>query len=415
MVASSARGLLAAGLAAVFFAPSAVADGCAIPVPVGPDGLDFYTPPSTLPAGDHGSLIWYRAYANGSAALAGGTNTLLLYTQEGVHGGTVATSGYMVVPDGDAPAGGWPVVTWAHGTTGIADACAPTINDPASDQETNAVLLAGWVSKGYAVVRTDYEGLGTPGDHPYLIGPSEARAVLDIVRAARQHEPRLGSRVVIAGHSQGGHAALWAASMAAAYTPELDVLATIAFAPANSLETEVPLLSAAGNATSLSGTVALIVRGLAIANASLDAASIWSPDALALYPETLTACSVYLDSNASYGAVAADDLLAAGATTTTTTTSLPDVIAQLKDNDPTYLTAIPQPVLVLQGSADTTVYPFTTAAMVKNLAAGGVDIVEQIYAGATHQGIIDAGNANATAYLESAFNTLRNGEWVPNN
>ncbi|CAK7568475.1 MAG: hypothetical protein SEPTF4163_006467 [Sporothrix epigloea] len=407
MIASSARSLLAASLAAVLFAPSALADSCAAPSSVGPDGLDFYKPPSTLPDGEHGSLIWYRPYDNGSAAIAGGTNTLLLYTQVGIHGDTVATSGYMIVPDGDAPAGGWPVVTWAHGTTGIADPCAPTINDPASD-DASRVLLTGWVSKGYAVVRTDYEGLGTPGDHPYLIGPSEARAVLDVVRAARQYDPRLGSRVVISGHSQGGHAALWAASMAASYTPELDVLATIAFAPANSLENEVSLLGVIGNTTAVSGTVALIVRGLSVANASFDATSLLTPDALAHYPDTLTECSVYLDSTSSFGSVAANDILVAGA-------SLTDISAQLKENDPKYLTTIPMPVLVLQGTSDATVFSFTTDAMVKNLLASGVNVVEQLYPGETHQGVLSAGYANATAYLDGAFNTLRNGEWVPSN
>jgi dipeptidyl aminopeptidase/acylaminoacyl peptidase len=73
-------------------------------------------------------------------------------------------------------------------------------------------LLNRWLKAGYAVVQTDYEGLGTPGDHPYLIGVSEGRSVLDMVRAARKLDSSLGKRVVIAGHSQGGHAALWAAS-----------------------------------------------------------------------------------------------------------------------------------------------------------------------------------------------------------
>ncbi|CAK7241245.1 MAG: hypothetical protein STHCBS139747_002705 [Sporothrix thermara] len=373
-------------------------------------------PPSILPDGDHGSLVWYRPYEGGSSALSVGTNTLLLYTQVGVHGNTVATSGSMAVPDGEAPPEGWPIVTWAHGTTGIADQCAPTINDTASDQTVNARLLADWVSRGYAVLRTDYEGLGTPGDHPYLIGASEARAVLDIVRAARQYEPRLDARrVVVSGHSQGGHAALWAAALAAEYTPELGVLATVAFAPANSLGAEVPLLHSIGNTTALSGTVALVVRGLAVANSSLLHAmaddTFWTPTAAALFPQTLTQCSAFLDSDASYGAVGADNLLAASSTAADA--ALADVVAQLRENDPTYLTSIPQPVLVLQGSSDTTVFPFTTAAMVKNLAAGGVDIVEQVYAGATHQTIIEAASANATAYLESTFNTLRNGEWVP--
>ena len=74
-------------------------------------------------------------------------------------------------------------------------------------------------------MRTDYEGLGTPGDHPYLIGVSEGRSVLDMVRAARKLDSNLGKRVVIAGHSQGGHAALWAASLQRSWTPELNARA----------------------------------------------------------------------------------------------------------------------------------------------------------------------------------------------
>ncbi|KIH91125.1 hypothetical protein SPBR_01792 [Sporothrix brasiliensis 5110] len=399
-ISPARAGALALGLAAALFAPPTLAQdappACPAPLPVGPSSTAFYTPPDSLPDSDHGSVVWYRGYTDGVSAIAGGTNILVLYTQEGVHGNTVATSGSIVIPDGDAPHGGWPVVTWAHGTTGIADQCAPTINDPPSDADTRDKLLGGWVRKGYAVVRTDYEGLGTPGDHPYLIGPSEGRAVLDIVRAARQFDARISARVVIAGHSQGGHAALWAASLAPAYTPELDVRATIAFAPANSLESEVPLLDAVGNTTALSGTVALIVRGLSIANASLDVVDIMTPDAAALYPQTLTACSAALDDPTSFGGLGANDLVQAHA-------RLADVLAQLKDNDPTYLTGIPQPVLVLQGSADTTVFPFTTAAMVKNLKAGGVDIVEQVYTGATHMTVIDAAMANATDYLVSVL------------
>ena len=69
-------------------------------------------------------------------------------------------SGTVAIPKGKAPKGGWPVVSWAHGTIGAADACAPSkIAMPgAYDQK----LLNRWLKAGYAVVRTDYEGLGTP-------------------------------------------------------------------------------------------------------------------------------------------------------------------------------------------------------------------------------------------------------------
>src|SRR5947208_1260634 len=83
---------------------------------------------------------------------------------------------------------------------------------------------------GYAVVRTDYQGLGTPGIHQYLVGTAEGRSTLDIVRAARKLDSRVSGRTAIAGHSQGGHAALWGAALAPKWTPELNLRGTVAFA-----------------------------------------------------------------------------------------------------------------------------------------------------------------------------------------
>ena len=127
------------------------------------------------------------------------------------------------MPKGKAPKKGWPVITYAHGTTGIADQCAPSRDSSSAGiHELNSYaypLLNRWLKAGYAVVRTDYTGLGTPDVHLYLNGVEEGRSTLDIVRAAKRLDKRLNvKRVVISGHSQGGHAALWAASLA----PKLD-------------------------------------------------------------------------------------------------------------------------------------------------------------------------------------------------
>src|SRR5438034_153657 len=82
---------------------------------------------------------------------------------------------------------------------------------------------------GYAVIRTDYQGLGTPGIHEYLVGIAEGRSTLDIVRAAHRLDSRVSGRMAIAGHSQGGHAALWGAALAPRWTPELKLRGTVAF------------------------------------------------------------------------------------------------------------------------------------------------------------------------------------------
>ncbi len=126
---------------------------------LGPKGLKFYSP-GKLPKGPHGTLIWERPMAGGQS-LTGARNYLVDYTQVGVKGRLVPVSGMVAIPRGTAPKGGWPVITWAHGTTGIADLCAPS-QLPARNGGLNNPMLDSWIKAGYAVVRTDYEGLGGP-------------------------------------------------------------------------------------------------------------------------------------------------------------------------------------------------------------------------------------------------------------
>jgi hypothetical protein len=113
------------------------------------------------------------------------------------------------------------VVAWAHPTSGLADHCAPSRHGM-----RGLACMHGWLDallrRGYVVVATDYEGLGTPGLHPYLVGASEGHAVLDGVRAAaRLRGAGVGGRTVAWGFSQGGHAALWTGEVARAYAPDV--------------------------------------------------------------------------------------------------------------------------------------------------------------------------------------------------
>src|SRR5690606_37645715 len=92
------------------------------------------------------------------------------------------------------------------------------------------------LSRGFIIAATDYPGLGTVGPHPYLVGVSEGRAVIDSVRAARElREAHAGDRFVVWGHSQGGQAALFTGELSASYAPELKLLGVAAAAPATDL------------------------------------------------------------------------------------------------------------------------------------------------------------------------------------
>jgi dipeptidyl aminopeptidase/acylaminoacyl peptidase len=141
----------------------------------------------------------------------------------------IDVTGVVIVPSGPAPNGGRDIVAWAHGTSGIADACAPSTNSWLFDSIAG---LRDLLKRGYIVAASDYQGLGGPGPHPYLIGASEAHSVLDSVRAARAvPHASAGNRFALWGESQGAHATLWSAQLAAQYAPELELVGAAADAP----------------------------------------------------------------------------------------------------------------------------------------------------------------------------------------
>jgi len=138
----------------------------------------------------------------------------------------ITVSGIIFFPKGEAPAHGWPLIAWAHGTTGVADVCAPSFM---ARSPRDAAFFAHWLKAGYAIVATDYQGLGTPGVHPYLHYDSEGIGVLDSIRAVLAHYPELSKdRIVTMGQSQGGEGAIAAAYLAPRYAPELKLKGAVA-------------------------------------------------------------------------------------------------------------------------------------------------------------------------------------------
>jgi pimeloyl-ACP methyl ester carboxylesterase len=137
----------------------------------------------------------------------------------------VSVSGVLYLPKGQAPAGGWPLIAWAHGTVGVADVCAPSF---AGRSEWEVPYLNFWLQQGYAAAATDYQGLGVPGPHPYLATRPEAYSVLDSVRAVQRSGFGISTKVVLVGFSQGGEAVFATAGYAPTYAPELDIRGTVA-------------------------------------------------------------------------------------------------------------------------------------------------------------------------------------------
>lgn len=196
----------------------------------------FYAAPRTVPD-EPGRLIRAEAFDRGVPAGANGWR--ILYTTTREDGSPTVASALVVSPD--AP-GFHRVVSWAHGTTGTAPTCAPSLQDEPF-KSGGMFALALLVSEGYAVVATDYVGLGTTGPHAYLVGRESGQAVLDATRAARQvRGADLARQTVLWGHSQGGQAALWASQLAADYAPELAVVGTAAFSPVDDLPALVNMI-----------------------------------------------------------------------------------------------------------------------------------------------------------------------------
>jgi alpha-beta hydrolase superfamily lysophospholipase len=209
-----------AASAALFLAAAA-------PAPASAD--DFYTPAAGQTAGAPGSIIRAEKFN----APPGASAWRILYRSTDGAGKPIAVSGVVVVPDGAAPAGGRPIVSWAHATSGVARSCARSLHP---NVYTNMYGLSDMLSRGFVVAATDYPGLGAPGTHPYLIGADQGRAVLDMARAARAlPQAKAGSTFVVAGYSQGGQASLFAGSLARSYAPELKLAGIAASAPPTDL------------------------------------------------------------------------------------------------------------------------------------------------------------------------------------
>lgn len=190
---------------------------------------DFYVFGGQLPE-DAGVLLRQEPLGHAQSLAEAGVNTRILYSStDGLSGtGIVPVSGVLYLPPGDAPQGGWPLLAWTHGTVGIADSCAPSWNGRQAQDET---YLNRFLSQGYAIVASDYQGLGTKGTHPYLATRPEAYSNLDSIRAVQRAGFPVSPKVALFGQSQGAGAAIATAGYAAEYAPEIDIVGVIATGP----------------------------------------------------------------------------------------------------------------------------------------------------------------------------------------
>jgi alpha-beta hydrolase superfamily lysophospholipase len=341
-----------------------------LPPPPGLPG--FYSIPDPLPAGKPGDVI---ATELENVPGLHGTLYRVMYHSKSVQGDDIPVTGLIAVPSGAPPTSGYPVISWAHGTTGIADVCAPSLDPTGYASFANALL-----DQGYEVTATDYEGLGTPGRHPYIVGDSEARGVLDIVRAARNIPTMHASdHYLVWGHSQGGHAAMFSLHIADQWAPELHLMGVVAGAPPSQLL----LFNTALQNSPFRYYLLMAAAGFNAAygdqQAPLDA--VLTPlgiQKLALVDQGCTGTIA-----AGVQGINFSDLEKADPA------SVPAWHDLLVANDPGHFTqAAPEPLLIIQGGADEQIPVISTQILFGQMCTLGQGTQRWIYPGQSHAGVI---------------------------
>jgi alpha-beta hydrolase superfamily lysophospholipase len=339
----------------------------------------FYAVPDPLPPGPPGTLIRATPIA-GLAVLPDSRAWAVLYHSRDFQGRDVAVSGVVVAPGAAGP-GGRPVVVWGHGSAGLADRCAPS---HWGLMGAFGPWLGGLLQQGVVVAATDYQGLGTPGLPRTGIGLSAGRAVLDVARAARQLAAGAGGRVVLSGHSEGGHAVLWAAELAAAYAPELQVLGVAASAPGAELAATLKLATDRPT-TVTSGAMLLVV---AWSDAYRVPLKVLTPAGRKAVDRVRSTCLEELAKDPEVVAVRPRDLL--------TTPPWPALLAR---NTPGHTAATPAPILLAQGADDDRVTPAATRALVRRLCRLGDTVELRTWRDTGHFDIPKVAAADVAAWI----------------
>jgi pimeloyl-ACP methyl ester carboxylesterase len=323
------------------------------------------------------------------------TGKRITYVSTDPSGSPIVVSGVVLRPRPHVvnahPENATRTVAWAHGTTGVGDQCAPSATDhldlPAYEDYTR--VAASYVSEGWTVTATDYPGLGTPGPHPYVVGSSEGRSIIDSVRAARNLDQNLSDKWVVSGHSQGGQAALFAAELADTYGKGLQLRGAVALAPASNIDVIAPALAG----TPVQGYLVMALSGLAALDPTVHLEQILAQPALDRVGVLETGC--FDEVMAAFGDLTPDELLVGG--------ELPAaVVAKFAASNPGQEAAA-SPVLLVQGLTDDTIPADLTQYLQSQLCAFDQPVQLAEYAGAGHIDVLTASEDDVIDYMTARF------------
>jgi alpha-beta hydrolase superfamily lysophospholipase len=351
----------------------------------------FYEPPRDLRRFKPGDVIKTEAVA----APPGARAWRVMYMSTTWDGRPTPVTGLVIAPLGQA-AKARPVLAWAHGTTGAARGCAPSLaQNPVREFQARGGInpvdigvpyLGDFLARGYVVVASDYQGLGGPGRPQYLVGETTARGVLDIVRAAgRLKGTGAGREVSLLGWSQGGHAALFAGEIGATYAPDLKIQGVATLAPSASLmsplvdklfRSNTPhvylIANGYGAAYDLPMT-AFTARGRELTKVAGESC------VLEVFKQAATSPAPGVDADI---------------------TGVPGWVPALTRNQ-AGLRASAAPILIVHGTADSIVAPAGTPFYADRARAAGSQVTVAWIEGGDHRSIMAAGKDQILAWLDA--------------
>ncbi|MDC4564168.1 alpha/beta hydrolase [Acinetobacter baumannii] len=346
------------------------------------------TNPSGTPTNNiQNPVVKVEAYTSTNLGSVAAESSILTYKMLGQSGQEVQATSLVFTPITPPPVGGWPIVVWAHGTTGVADACAPS---KAALADSTKDLISKLLAAGYVVVAPDYEGLGTPGIHPFLNVRSEAFSITDAVVAARnylsQRNLLTSKKWVTVGHSQGGHAALGAAQYAS--RAQLDYKGTVAVAPASNLgsilvdgEAQVanaPIDIKIGTYAQLDTYTALVTAGIRNTQPSFDYGQVFTSQISSIAAQAENLCSgplygAFYEGMSNY-AKDHNGTLDGFTRTQPNFMAVPLVKTFLEKDSQPLQVKVTTPIIIYQGIADPTVPKLATDLLIFNATAVGTKI-----------------------------------------
>jgi pimeloyl-ACP methyl ester carboxylesterase len=309
------------------------------------------------------------------------------YVTTNPSGGLITATGLVLTPKSGKTNR---TVVWSHGTTGLADQCAPSTNQNVFWPEARTAIAA-LLGKGWTVAAPDYPGLGTALPHPYLVGNSEARSIIDSVKAARNLDPALSLQYAVDGHSQGGQGALFAGQIAPAYDGTLTLKGVATIAPASNLDLIAPLIPGSSG----QGYLVMALYGINAIEPTFLPGTYLAAPARARTGVLQTGCLYEILDR--YADLTAEELVPGGV--------VPQIVlSKLAHYGNPATTAPSAPILIVQGTLDDAVpYDITAGPLLQQLSRYRQPVEFVPLDGQTHDGAVIASAGSVATWIAQRF------------